>query len=63
MISFCGSWLIANSFRPWKLTACERLGRGVAAADDGDELERRLEEVGQEAHRTIDPKVRGKHSV
>jgi hypothetical protein len=26
-------------------------------------LERRLEEVGQEAHRTIDPKVRGKHSV
>jgi hypothetical protein len=40
-------------------TASGRMGRGVAAADGGDELERRLEEVGQKAHRTIDPKIRG----
>jgi hypothetical protein len=63
MISFCGSWLITNSLRPRKPTACERLGRGGAAAEGGDELERRLEEVGQKAHGTIDPKVRGKPSV
>ena len=44
MISFCASWLLTNSLRPRKLTASERLGRGVAAAaDDGDELERRLD--------------------
>ena len=64
MISFCASWLLTNSLRPRKLTASERLGRGVAAAaDDGDELERRLEEVEQKAHRTIDPTIRGRHSV
>ena len=48
MISFCGSWLIANSIRPRKLTASERLVRGVTAADGGGEMERRLEELGEE---------------
>jgi hypothetical protein len=62
MIAFCESWVIANSLRPRKLAACEQLGRGVAAADGGDELERRLD-VGKKAHPTIDPKVHGKHSV
>ena len=52
MISFYGSWLTTNSLRPRKLTAYERLGRGIADADGGGELERRLEEVGQKVEAT-----------